>query len=79
MVDRIIIKKTVKKIHKFLFEHSSNTNRLQDANLKNKNGSNNLFITIVGVNEACNPTDPQLQDLWFHACVVAMDSLLKEL
>ena len=78
MVDRIIIKKTVKEIHK-LFEHSSNTSRLQDANLKNKNGSNNLFITIVGVNEACNPTDPQLQDLWFHACVAAMDSLLKEL
>ena len=62
MVDRVIIEKTVKEIHK-LFEYSSNTSRLQGANLKNKNGSNNLFITIVGVNEACNPRDPQLQDL----------------
>ena len=78
MVDGVIIKKTVKEIHKLL-EHSSNTSWLQDANLKNKNGSNNLFITIVGVNEVCNPKDPQLQDLWFHACVAAKDSLLKEL
>ena len=62
MVDRVIINKTVREIHK-LFEHSFNISRLKDANLKNKNGSNNLFITIVGVNEVRNPTDPKLQDL----------------